>query len=170
VDGDGFDDVMVGGGKYANPDPYEGVAYLFLGSATGPSLIPDWSQEGNQAYAQYGWRITPAQDVNNDGYADVLIGAPWYSQGEENEGMVFLYFGAVNADLLKTSYSKGADQAQALQGWAVASAGDVNGDGNDDVIVGARNYDGGQENEGRAFVFHGMVNPAARMFLPRAIR
>ncbi len=170
VNGDGYDDVMVGGGKYANPDPYEGVAYFFLGSATGPSLIPTWSLEGNQAYAQFGWRISPAGDVNKDGFYDVLIGAPWATQGQEAEGMAFLYFGSPDGNLSKVVYSKGADQAQATLGWAVSSAGDVNGDGNDDILLGARNYDGGQDNEGRAFVYHGMLDPVARLFLARVIR
>ncbi len=166
VNGDGFSDVIVGAKKYANPDPYEGIAYLFLGSLSGPSLTPDWSKEGDQAYSQYSWSVEPAGDVNDDGYDDVLIGSPWYDAGETNEGMVFLYFGSPGGLLLTTVYSKGADQAEATLGWSVDTAGDVNGDGIDDIIVGARNYDGGEADEGRAIVYHGAVDAIARLLLP----
>ena len=47
------------------------------------------------------------------------------------------------------------DQANATFGDSVGTAGDVNGDGYSDVIIGARAYDSGQTNEGRAFVYHG---------------
>ena len=52
-------------------------------------------------------------------------------------------------------WSAEGDQANAQFGWSVAGAGDVNNDGYDDVIVGARRFDNGETNEGRAFVYHG---------------
>ena len=48
-----------------------------------------------------------------------------------------------------------SNQFQAAFGYPVSGAGDVNGDGFGDVIIGASGFDGGQENEGRVFVFHG---------------
>ena len=53
------------------------------------------------------------------------------------------------------SWRAEGDQLHARFGAAVAAAGDVNGDGYDDVIVGANRYDNGESNEGRAFVYHG---------------
>ncbi len=50
-------------------------------------------------------------------------------------------------------------------GYSVASAGDVNGDGLDDLIVGAQNFDHGQENEGQVFIYRGGVKYP--LFLPR---
>ena len=94
VNGDGFGDVMVAAKKYANPDLFEGIVYLFLGSAGGPSTVPDWHREGNQPYGQFGWDIQSAGDVNADGFGDVLIGSPFYDHGEVNEGMGFLFFGS----------------------------------------------------------------------------
>ncbi|NJD57944.1 MAG: hypothetical protein C3F13_09085 [Anaerolineales bacterium] len=170
INGDGYDDVMVGGGKYPNPLPYEGIAYLFLGSAAGPLSTPAWSQEGNQKWAQFGWSIAPAGDVNDDGYDDVIIGSPWYTDTLRGEGASFLFFGSPNVNPFTTEYHIGAKQTDAKWGWSVNTAGDVNGDGRDDIIVGARDYDGGENNEGRAVVFYGMPDFIAQILLPITLR
>ena len=54
-----------------------------------------------------------------------------------------------------------SDQRGALFGFSVAGAGDVNGDGYDDMIVGAWRYDAGETDEGAAFVFHGSATGIA---------
>jgi hypothetical protein len=165
VNNDGYDDVIVGGFRYTNPGVKEGVAYVFLSSASGLSLTPDWTVESNQDYAEYCQSVTSAGDVNDDGYADVLVGAPWYSHGENFEGLVFLYYGSPTGLLpYPVNYAE-CNQVQANMGYSVASAGDVNGDGIADMIVGAQNYDGGQENEGRAIVYHGMANFDYRLWI-----
>jgi hypothetical protein len=169
VNGDGYDDVIVGAHKYPNPDPYEGAAYLFLGSASGLSLAPDWSHEGNQAWVQYSWSLDGG-DVNDDGYDDIIIAAPWYTDTVPVEGAVFLYFGSPDGLLSEPVASTGSGQQDAKFGWSAGFAGDVNGDSVDDIIVGARDYDGGHENEGRAIVYYGTVNAAARILLPLVIR
>src|SRR6266542_4336313 len=76
VNGDGYDDVVVGAPLYGPGDP--GAAFLFLGSATGPSTAPDWAVWPHQAYASFGTSVASAGDVNGDGYDDVVIGAPFY--------------------------------------------------------------------------------------------
>jgi hypothetical protein len=169
VNGDGYGDVLVGARMYANPDAYEGIGYLFLGSLTGLASTPAWSQEGNQPYGQFSWSLDSG-DYNHDGYADVIVGAPFYDDGEQNEGLAFLYFGSPTGLLPTPIFSIGSNQAGATLGWAIASAGDVNGDGIDDIILGARNYSGGQGGEGRATVYHGIVNAAARLLLPVILR
>jgi len=170
VNGDGYSDVIIGGFRYSNPDPREGVAYLFLGSASGLALAPAWSAEGNQAYAEYGQSVASAGDVNEDGYDDVLVGAPWYSNGENFEGRVFLYFGSPTGLRTSPVYTDESNQADAHMGYSVASAGDVNGDSIADIIVGVSWYDGGQGNEGRAIVYHGFRDLERQVFLPLALR
>jgi hypothetical protein len=170
VNGDGYADVVVGGFHYANPDEREGVVYLFLGSASGLSANPDWTGEGNQAYAEYGQSVASAGDVNLDGYDDVLVGAPWYMDVQSFEGQAFLFYGSesgLRADITHT-YASGQDYANL--GYSVASAGDVNGDGAADIILGAQNYDHGQDNEGCAFAFYGHEDLDYGLYLPLITR
>ena len=74
VNGDGYDDLLVGAERYDNGQVDEGRVYLFYGSATGLSPTPNWSAESDVAGASSAQRTT-AGDVNGDGYADVIIGA-----------------------------------------------------------------------------------------------
>lgn len=170
VNGDGYADVIVGGFHYKNPDEREGVVYLFFGSASGPSLLPDWVAEGNQAYAELGQPVASAGDVNQDGFDDVLVGAPWYTRTQDFEGQAFLYYGSesgLRTDILHT-YAGGQDYANL--GYSTASAGDVNGDGAADIILGAQNFDHGQNNEGCAVVFYGHEDLDYGVYLPLIVR
>lgn len=170
VNNDGFDDVIVGGFRYSNPDTREGVAYLFLGSASGPSTTPAWKSESNQAYAEFGQSVSSAGDVNQDGYDDILVGAPWFSNGQAFEGAAFLYFGSPIGLLASTVFMAESNQVEANLGYYARTAGDVNGDGLADIIVGAQRYDGGQGNEGRAIVYQGVVDATSQLFLPLTMR
>jgi hypothetical protein len=156
VNGDGYDDVVVGALAYGETG--EGRVYLYLGSASGLSATPTWTAEGDQAEAYFGGSVSFAGDVNGDGYDDVIIGAPGYDNGESNEGRAYLYLGTASGLSVTPSWTAESDQASAWFGSSVASAGDVNGDGFDDVVVGARNYDNGEENEGRAYLYLGSVS------------
>jgi predicted outer membrane repeat protein len=91
--------------------------------------------------------------VNGDGYADVIVGAGGYDNGETN-GRVFVYHGSATGLTTTAGWTADSDQADAGFGRA-GTAGDVNGDGYADVIVGACFYDNGETDEGRAFVYHG---------------
>ena len=52
-----------------------------------------WHGEGEQTSAHYGYSVGTAGDVNGDGYADVIVGAPNYNLSKSNEGQAFLYYG-----------------------------------------------------------------------------
>ncbi|MFN8242848.1 MAG: FG-GAP-like repeat-containing protein [Ferruginibacter sp.] len=155
VNGDGYSDVIIGAGNATYGESAEGAAFVYKGSATGLSVTPLWSGESNQANAQYGTSVAGAGDVNGDGYGDIIIGSRNYQNGQVNEGKVFVYYGAAAGPSVSISWSFECNQAAATLGESVASAGDVNGDGYSDVIVGANNYSNGELLEGRAFVFHG---------------
>jgi hypothetical protein len=115
--------------------------------------------ESDQADANLGISVAGAGDVNGDGYADVIVGAVYYDAGEANEGAAFVFHGGAagiaDADPGSAAAQLESDQTDANLGLGVAGAGDVNGDGYADVIVGAQFYDAGELNEGAAFVFHG---------------
>jgi hypothetical protein len=155
VNNDGFDDVVVGAYLYDGDQVSEGAAFVYLGSSTGLQDMPAWSAEGNQTGSGFGFSVASAGDVNGDGHDDVIIGAPYHDNGSVDEGRAYLYLG--NAIGLESApdWAVEADQESAWLGWRVRPAGDVNGDGYDDVIVVAYQYDDGQTNEGKVFVYSG---------------
>jgi hypothetical protein len=165
VNADGYADVIVGADGYDNGQSFEGFAFVFPGSASGiasgnPASPGVAKLESNQANANLGYSVAGAGDVNGDGYADVIVGAPNYDNGQSNEGAAFVFLGSSSGIASSNPSSPGvarleSDQASAGLGISVAGAGDVNGDGYADVIVGANAYDAGQADEGAAFVFLG---------------
>ena len=155
VNGDGYDDILVGAPKFDNGHSDEGVAYLFLGSSAGLRFSPAWAQEGGQSGALFGSSVASAGDINADGFDDVLIGAPGADGSHEDEGAAFLYLGSQTGLPSAPFRVWYGDQAGARFGSAVGSAGDVNADEFDDVLVGAPGFDGGEVDEGAAFLFLG---------------
>jgi hypothetical protein len=155
VNGDGYSDVVVGAPHYANGEPDEGRAYVYHGSAAGLATIPAWTAESNTAGALLGTSVANAGDVNGDGYSDVVVGAPYLANGEQDEGRAYVYHGSAAGLAPTPAWTTESNGTSARFGSSVASAGDVNGDGFSDIIVGAPLLDNGQQDEGRAYVYHG---------------
>jgi len=155
INGDGYADLLVGANRYDNGEEDEGRVFLYLGSATGIRPVPVWTAEGNQEGANFGLSVASAGDVNGDGFTDVIVGAPQYDGPEYNEGRVYVYYGSAAGLARDEAWASEGDRAGGTLGFSVRTAGDVNGDGYSDVIVGAPLYDNGESDEGRAFVYHG---------------
>lgn len=155
VNGDGYDDVAIGAPGYVNGSGEEGAVFVHLGGATGLGLTPAWFAFGDQPQGQFGASVAAAGDVNADGYADLLIGAPAFDLGDVDEGAAFLYLGSEFGLEVAPARVFDSDQAFASFGFRVAGAGDVDRDGFSDVIVGAPLFDAGQLDEGAAFVHRG---------------
>ena len=155
VNGDGYDDVIVGAPAYDNGQPDEGAVFVHHGSASGLSGTADWTAEGDQTESFFGFRVRSAGDVDGDGYDDVIIGAYEYTNGQNAEGRAFFYRGSASGLKPTPTWTLESDQPGAQMGAGVDGAGDVNGDGYDDLIVGAPSYGNGETNEGRAYVYHG---------------
>jgi hypothetical protein len=153
VDGDGDGDLLVGAFAF---EPGLVDAQLFLGSPDGPSGTPAWSWNSGQ---RGGYSVSSAGDVNADGFADVLVGLPFWTQaGQTARGRVAVFHGGPAGLPAVPTYDLVSPTPAAGQqfGFAVAPAGDVNGDGFADVIVGADLYSAaGFTGRGAAFVFHG---------------
>ena len=152
VNGDGYADVIVGAPHYTNGQTEEGAAYVYLGSATGVAASWDNADEGNQAGAWFGQSVACAGDVNGDGFADVVVGAPLYTNGQSEEGAAFLWYGSAAGISTTRDWWAEGNAVGAWYGSAVATAGDVNGDGYSDLIVGAY---GAASQAGSVFVYHG---------------
>jgi hypothetical protein len=155
VNGDGYSDVIVGARGYDNGEDREGRAFAYYGTAAGLPLVPSWTAEPDIVLASFGGSVATAGDVNGDGYSDVIVGAVGYDNGESGEGGAFVYHGSAGGLAASPAWIGEGNQASARFGYAVASAGDVNGDGFSDVTVGAHSFDNGEADEGRAFLYLG---------------
>jgi hypothetical protein len=91
VNGDGFADVIVGAHSFG--DWHEGRAYVYHGSAQGLHPGPDWSAGGDQPYAYFGASVSSAGNINQDSFADVVVGAHGWGEGRTLDGQAYLYQG-----------------------------------------------------------------------------
>ena len=147
VNGDGYADLLVG-------SPLAGRAWLFLGGANGLSAAPDWSLDQEQVLSAFGAAVSGVGDVNNDGFSDLLIGAPDLDNGQSNEGRAYLFLGHGEGPAAVARMST-TWPANDEAGTAVAGAGDVNGDGYADFVSGAPGTSSPEATEGRAYLFLG---------------
>src|SRR5262245_38606903 len=103
---------------------------------------PVWIVESDERSAHFGNAVSSAGDVNGDGYADVIVGAYWFDDNPyvALEGKVYQYFGSASGLDPIAAWTVESNTETALLGQSVSSAGDVNGDGYGDVVVGAPGY------------------------------
>ncbi|MFY0642989.1 MAG: FG-GAP repeat protein [Bacteroidia bacterium] len=155
INGDGYSDVLVGAPLFDNGNTDEGVVFVFEGSATGLDTTYASLLEQNQDSSNFGISVSSAGDVDADGYSDVVVGASLYDNGETDEGNAFIYLGASGGLNTALATRLEANQGVAHFGSAVSFAGDINGDGYSDVLVGAENWDNGSIDEGGVFIYNG---------------
>ncbi|MDJ0685091.1 MAG: cadherin-like domain-containing protein, partial [Alphaproteobacteria bacterium] len=185
INGDGFDDVIVGasGGDGAdNGQPYTGEAYVIFGQAGGFAAdieLADLNGSdgfrlfGVDSYDDTGFSVSGAGDINGDGFVDLIVGAP-FADGAENGvygvGESYVVFGKAAGfdpvldlgalDVEDGFRLIGADVRDDT-GISVAGAGDINGDGFDDLIIGAEDADGLNDNQdytGETYVLFGKAD------------
>ena len=168
VNNDGFADLIIGatgaGASY-------GVSYVVFGKANGTAVnlsaigTGGFVINGASADVGLGRSVSSAGDVNNDGYDDLIIGADrTNANGTSYSGASYVVFGkanntAVNLSAIGTGgFVINGVSADDRSGYSVSSAGDVNGDGFDDLIIGAPNTDLNGNSSGTSYVVFGKAN------------
>jgi hypothetical protein len=154
VNGDGYDDFAIGGATvdaqhHAEPTPRVEVHFGGPTLANAPDLVL-FGEPNNGTGDFFGSSIAGVGDVNDDGYADFAVGAHGF-------GKVRIYFGGAGLDATpdKTLVSSLNRDGEKLFGFAVAAAGDFNGDGIGDIAIGAPATDASAGPPGMAFVYFG---------------
>ena len=173
VNGDGFDDLLIGA---SGADPHgskSGASYVLFGQAEGFGAVLELSSltgangfqiSGETSFDFAGVSLSAAGDVNGDGFDDLVIGASGADPNGDLSGASYVVFGqaggfGANLDLSSLNGANGfqisGEAAGDWSGSSVSAAGDVNGDGIDDVLVGAANADPNGDSSGASYVVFG---------------
>ncbi len=166
VDGDGYADVLIGAyradtEREGNPFTNVGISYLLHGPLSGTINLSaaNASFIGESDSDQSGAQLSEAGDVNNDGYADFLIGAERADSNGTDSGSAYLILGPVSGEVELSSADAifTGEAADDRAGRGVGAAGDLDGDGNDDILVGAKENDNSGTGAGAAYVILGPI-------------
>jgi hypothetical protein len=173
VNGDGLDDLIIGASR-ADPNGSDsGSSYVVFGRSTGFAAAINLSTldgsngfrlDGVAAFDSSGRAVSAAGDVNGDGLDDLIVGASGADPNGSDSGSSYVVFGrstgfaaVINLSTLDGSNGFRLDGVAAFDfsGGAVSAAGDVNGDGLDDLIIGASWADPNGSNSGSSYVVFG---------------
>ncbi len=190
VNGDGYDDLIVGAYRGDDGGNEAGEAYVIWGQAEQYGTLDSYGRrvvdisalgdvgfiiQGDAEGDRFGISVSSAGDVNGDGYADLIVGAVLIDDDSNEAGETYVIWGHADKQEYGTLGEDGrrvvdtsalGDAGFIIQGdaegdgfgWSVSSAGDVNGDGYDDLIVGAVLGDDGGTDAGAVYVIWGQAD------------
>ena len=161
ANGDGYGDLIIGAFHNGDGGLEAGKVYLLHGPLFGTYQLgaADAAMIGEAAGDEAGLCVAGGGDLNGDGFDDVLIGATGEDTGASDAGAVYVVHAPIVGDLdLSSATAKlTGEAADDYLGFSVAMAGDVDGDGNEDFLTGARSNDEGGLGAGKAYLFYGPV-------------
>lgn len=142
VSGDGQDDFAVGAPYSSGGGVQQGAVYIFTTATTesGDLSEADVTLVGGTNYILAGWSLGSGGDLNGDGQADLVVGAKWQSAGSAlyaGAAYIFTELPAEQGDMRDADHQLSGEDAEDVAGQSVAIVDDVDGDGKDDVLVGA---------------------------------
>jgi hypothetical protein len=157
VNGDGFDDVIVGADAFDPGNPSPGYFSVYPGGPMGLITTPLFTQQGESDNDRFGFAVTGGGDVDGDGFADFGVGAYGFDASGplSDTGKAYLYAGCRPSDLAPSLVFSSTGDAQSFNyGRAIAIVRDVNGDAIDDLVVGDFAYPPAAT--GKIFVYYGV--------------
>jgi hypothetical protein len=156
VDGDGYADLLIGASGNDGGGSDAGAAYLLPGTTRGYSALSAAPARltGAAAFDQAGAALAGAGDVDGDGLGDLLVGAPGHDAGGTDAGAAYLLLGPVEGErsLSGADITIVGERAADRAGAAVSSAGDADGDGYPDLLIGAPDSDDHGTDRGAAYL------------------
>ena len=161
LDGDGADDLVIGAPNARSGSAAVGIAYVIAGPLSGSVDLSSAGVElrGATTGERVGYAVAAAGDTDGDGQVELIVGAPWARGAAGSEaGVAYLVEGPVTTSGRLTSLAMASLSGAAASehaGTAVAGAGDVDGDGYDDLLVGAPGA--APRGAGAAYVVRGPV-------------
>ncbi len=168
VNGDGFDDILIGANQVSVNASTAGAVYVLLGPSptAGDLADADIKIYGETHAAWVGYSVAGAGDLDGDGYDEILIGAPQTEYFAYRDGAAYLLYGPIELGSLVISDADShlvGEDTEDEAGCSVASAGDVDGDGYGDILIGALREDSGGADAGAAYVLNGPIGHGTTM-------
>ena len=168
VNGDGLDDIIIGA---SGANSSSGASYVVFGKADGSTVeLSDIATDNNGFVLngvtmddQSGFSVSGAGDVNGDGLDDIIIGAPGVDgMNGSDSGASYVVFGKADGNAIELSDIAADDgfvingvDADDQSGYSVSDAGDINGDGLDDILIGANQADPNGNESGSSYLVFG---------------
>ena len=150
VNGDGFVDWVVGAPYNQRNGEEAGSAYVYFGGKR-PDTTPDVVLGGSSEYDEFGLSVSGAGDIDNDGYSDIIVGAPYTETALYGAGSACIFRGGAPMGSQPIVNISGGREYEDL-GYSVSGGSDVNGDGLPEMLAGAPYYTGANPYCGKAYL------------------